>query len=580
MNEYTFRKNLSRISAGLNSFLKLVDTAWRSLLRDEQPLWIYLTCGLFVLRLLLGRLWGCFIVPGGYHDDMLMVNYADLIGHFITENLPQQDLLVKDMGFPLILRLVQLTGVAYIDMIGLMWFIAAISVVALLRVVTEEKNLVRDLAVFALILFLPVAFTSTGTRVYRNAALTPLYFITLSTMTLMFVWHFLKPRITPRLLIAFNVTFGLIFTLTYYVKEDGLWLLCCLVTVTLICLVKIILDREQFFKRVGLLLIPLMIFAGGTVAYKTINKIFFGVYLINNRTEGELGNFEKLIYKIKSDERHANIWAPTDALDQAFKASETLRQNPALKEAIWHTGWFNSDIEKNPIQGDYLGWVMLSELYNSGTCTNLVEQEEFLGKVNRELQAAFDAGTLQRSDRFQLVSSMGGMTAEEIFSLGELMLTEYRAHITLHLQKPEREVQNMEHKRQLKKVSRNLNMDFAKYSTEIPSGVKSFLEKLFGAYSVIQTFLFFVALIGVGLSLCAVYKKIFSVNEYLMLAIAVGNLLLSIVYSFAIAWFSEFLFVRGEWGTLLFYSSALVPMLVTFDICGACLLYRICKYKI
>ena len=445
----------------------------------------------------------------------------------------------------------------------------------MVRVLTAEKNLLRDLVIFTLILFTPVGFTAIGTRIYRNAAMTPLYFTVLSMMTLMFVWHFIKPKITQRLLIAFNIAFGLIFTLTCYIKEDGLWLVCCLITVTIICLVKIIFDRTEIFKRVSLLLIPLMIFASGTVAYKTVNKIFFGVYLINNRTEGELGNFQKLIYKIKSDERRANIWAPTDALAQAFNASETLRQNSALKDAIWHTGWFSGDIEKNPIQGDFLGWVMLSELYNSGTCKNLVEQEEFLAKVNRELQAAFDAGILQKDNRFQLISSMGGMTNEEIFSLGKLMLTEYYAHITLNLQKPEREVQSLEHKRRLKRISNAMNMNLAKYATEVPQTIESFLKILFGMYSVIQTIFFFAALIGVVLSLCAINKKIFSTNEYLMIAIAVGNLLLSIVYALAIAWFSEFLFERGEWGGLIFYSSALVPMLLIFGICGTCLLYRI-----
>lgn len=579
MNEYTFRKNLSRILAGLKYFFKLVDTAWRSLLKDEQPLWIYLTCGLFVLRLLLGRMVGCFIVTGGYHDDMLMINYANLFGHFITENLPQQDALVKDMGFPLILRFIELTGVNYLDMLALMWFVAAISMVALVRVLTAEKNLLRDVAIFTLVLFSPVAFDGTGTRVYRNAALTPLYFVTLSMMTIIFLQHFLKKNFEQNFLIAFNVIFGLVFTLTYYVKEDGLWLLCCLIAVNLICLVKILFDREQIIQRVGLLMIPLLIFAGSTVAYKTVNKIFFGVYLINNRTEGELGHFQKIIYKIKCNGRNANIWAPTDALAKAFDASATLKQNSALREAIWHTGWFYGDIEKNPIQGDYLGWVMLSELYNTGTCNTVVEQENFLGKVNSELEAAFDAGTLQRSDRFQLVSSMGGMTAKEILSLGELMLFEYQSHITLKNSDRGGELQKLDNEDKLQSANKVLNMDLAKYSTQTASRdvAIALIEKIFSAYSVIQTLLFFVALVGVVLSLCTLHRKIFSRNEHLMIAVAVGNLLLSLVYAFAIAWFSEFLYDKGQWGTLMFYSIGLIPMLLSFYICGTCLLYRIYK---
>lgn len=558
-------------------WLEKIFEAKRYLFKNEQPLWIYLVCGSFGLRLLLGEMQGYFIAANGYHDDILMIRYSQLIEHFINHNLPPQDLLVKDMGFPLILRLVKFTGIPYSVMMSLLWFFAALSTVALVRVLTEEKNLWRDLAVFVFVLFAPVAFEYTGTRIYRNSAMAQMYFIALSMMSIFFVWHFIKPRVTPRVLVAFNVVFGLAFTLTYYIKEDGIWLLGCLLAVMFVCFVRIILSGEQILPRVALLMIPLIIFAGSTVAYKGVNKICFGVYLINNRTEGELGNFLKLIYKIKSDERTGSVWAPIDALNQAFNASKTLRENSALKEAVWHTGWFKKDIEKNPIQGDFLGWVMLSELYNSGTCHTLREQEEFLGKVNAELEAAFDANILQRDDRFQLVSSMGGMTKEEIFSLFPAMLLEYKAYITLHHVEPNRERQNMDNARTLKLASRALRMNLAKYaeprfSTETAN---AFIKKLFAVYSAVQGALFIAALLGVIFGICTIRQKIFSVNEYLMLAIASGSLLLSLVYAFAIAWFCKFLSTNMA----IFYGVGLVPMLTLFEIFGTYLLYRMCKNK-
>ena len=561
--------------------LKKISEAKNFLFSHERPLWIYLVCAFFVLRLLLGRMIGCYILTTAYHDDMLMIKYSDLIGHFITHNLPPQDLLVKDMGFPLILRFIQFTGVPFTEMMSLLWFFAALSVVALLRVLTTEKNLLRDLAVFVFVLFAPMAFENPGTRIYWNAALMQMYFISLSLMTIFFVQHFIKQKFEPRQLLVFNVIFGLAFTLTYYIKEDGIWLLCCLAAVEVVCLVKIIFSGDQIFKRVALLLVPLIIFAGSTVAYKSVNKIFFDVYLINNRTEGELGDFLKLIYKIKSDERRANIWAPTDALAQAFNASETLRKNPALRAAVWHTDWFKGDITENPIQGDFLGWVMLRELYNSGVCHTLSEQEEFLGKVNNELRDAFDAGILQKDDRFQLLPSTGGMTREEIFSLANLMLLEYRAHVMLHFTNPGSELQSIEDKRGVKRASKVLNMNLADFSEPsfYTDATKNFLKKIFDAYSVIQSALFVAALLGVIWGLSSIRKKNFSVKEYLMLAIALGNFLLSLVYAFAIAWFCEFLCAMGQWEMLLFYSVGLVPMLMTFEIFGTCLLYRMCKNK-
>ena len=65
-----------------------------------------------------------------------------------------------------------------------------------------------------------------------------------------------------------------------------------------------------------------------------------------------------------------------------------------------------------------------------------------------------------------------------------------------------------------------------------------------------------------------------------MLTIACGEFMLSIVYAFAIAWFCYFLRENGNdiWLlTLKYYSTALIPMLMTFEISGAYLFCRLYK---
>lgn len=57
------------------------------------------------------------------------------------------------------------------------------------------------------------------------------------------------------------------------------------------------------------------------------------------------------IYKIKSDHRDKNIWAPYDAIEKAFDASETLQKYPELEESILNTVWFDGG--KSMIAGDF-----------------------------------------------------------------------------------------------------------------------------------------------------------------------------------------------------------------------------------
>lgn len=541
----------------------------------------------------MGRAADCHFFPMAYHDEALMINYADLKSHFITQDLPQKDLLVKDMGFPAILFFLRVSGIVYTDLLAILWLAAALLTVKLFRDLRAEKNFLADAAIFVFVLFMPAAFDlNIGTKIYRNTALTPLYFIVLIMTAIIFIRHFIKPR----RLLAFNAIFGGVFTLTYYVKEDGIWLLLCLIAVQTICLIKILLSGERILERVAVLILPLIIFACGTVTYKAVNKIFFDVYLINNRTEGELGNFLKQVYAIKSGERTALYWAPTDAINQAFNASETLRGNKNLRDKVFNNSWFG-DITKTPIRGDFLGWVMLSELYASGTCKALAEQEEFLSKVNAELQAAFEAGTLQRDDRFQLISSMGGLTAGEIFSMGKPILLEYAIHLVpLYGYKPGDFTQNEMYKilpkseptdaafkeRITAKTAKVTNLDF---NAENPNGAATniFIRIIFALYSVIQIALIIAAAFGVAWSVRAVIRrrKIFSLSEYLMLTLALSGLILSMIYAFAIAWFSNFLVIGiPTWAQIFplkYYSSGLIPMLTTFEIFGTCLFCRLYK---
>lgn len=559
---------------------------------------------LFGLRLYLGRLTGCSFDPTLYHDDMLLINYADLHAHFVTQNLPPQDALAKDMGFSLILWLIKESGFIFTDAISTLWLVAALMVVVLIRTLRGEQNFFAELAAFAFVLFTPIAFDfNTGTKIYRNVVLPPLYFMTLTMMALMFARHFLPPIKTSRLFM-FNVTFGLVFTLTYYVKEDGLWLLLCLIATSLICLIKIFMDGKRRLIGTAILLIPLIVFACGTTAYKVVNQKFFGVYLVNNRTGGELIEFLKLIYKIRSDERTASIWAPADAISKAFDASATLSSKPALKDEIFHTRWFGDNIEKNPIQGEYLGWVMLSALYDSGTCRTPADQENFLRTVNSELQAAFDAGTLPADDRITFLPSMGSMTAQEIFSLREPIKIAYRAHLTLDTYLPGALpldfapfvkkfdlptnpadyglqsfilTQKTEPAEIVAKVSALTRINLAEPNPKAELANR-IITKIFSVYAVLQCVLFIAAIIGVGLTLRKIFlRKKISIGDRLTLTIALANVILSLCYAFAVAWFCVFIRDSGNvlwFGFLKYYSTAMVPMLMTFEILGASLLKK------
>ncbi len=548
----------------------------------------FLVAGIFLLllRIWLARISGVFYLPDELYDDLLLMKYADFGEYFSARNLPFNELLLKNMGFPVLLNLVGISGLQYTDVLSLFWFLAAISTVELFAKSTGVTNKIIWLAVYIFVLFAPAAFDNwCGTRLYRNAVLTPLYFIVLNMAAILFVHHFTESKFDVKKFLPFQIFLGLIFTLTFYIKEDGIWLLAVLVAVLIPCLIKALLQNNFSIRKqlihIALLLLPLIIFGAGTTFYKLVNYKYFGVYEINTRTEGETGKFVKLVYKISSNERTGKIWAPHDAVQQAINASETLKNNHALTESILHSKWCGGDMAVNPVSGDFLGWVIMTAAKDSGAFNSLAEQEKFFRQVNQEIETAFENGTLQKDSKFQLVSSVGGRSLKEILKLSKLMAKEYFIHVTLYHYQPGAypnsvsQPQNEEQAISIATASRLTNIDLNK-TNEMAGQATNFLNVMFVIYSIVQTVLFVMAIIGLGYNIKKIWRRQIKleIKPLLPLLIAAGFLLLSLAYSLALAWFCEFISpsILRE-AALKFYGVGLIPLLASFEIFGTYLFY-------
>ena len=541
---------------------------------------------LLALRILAGRLFGVTFWPFAYYDDALMFRYADLSEHFVDQSLRYIDLLVKDMGFPIFLKFLQVTGIVYTDAISIIYFFGAVMFTLLFSTLTDIRRKEILLIIYVFVLFNPVAFSGTSLRLYRNSALAPFYILVITMMVYLFVIYWKNLELTLKQRICFSVIFGFFFTWTYYMKEDGIWLLMSLAAIIVTCFFhEVFIDtkplKEKFIHTL-ILFLPLIMWFSGTVAYKSINEHYFGVYIINNRTEGELGRFLKNVYHIKSAERTGKIWAPADAVMKAFDTSETLKNNVELRENVLHTPWFtNADkptIFEAPIHGDFLGWVMLSSIYDTKTCLTLADQETYFKKVNQELETAFENGTLEKDDKFYITSSMGGRTFSEILQLKEGIALAYILHlfVTDNPNITEYRIYTdndktfedtvADYKGIIAKAGDFANIDFFA-KNEYYKQAYTFSLITFWIYRVLNLVLVSCSFVGIFL---AVRKIIHSSvkecsNTLLTVVIVTGTLLLSAVYALAISWFSEFLVVVAA---LNFYGIGIIPMLIIFEVFG------------
>ena len=171
-----------------------------------------------------------------------------------------------------------------------------------------------------------------------------------------------------------------------------------------------------------------------------------------------------------------------------------------------------------------------------------------------------------------MLSSAGGKSIQEILNLNPLIVQEYIGAVQLNGYESGAGAVAEVEPREIAEAGRNLThisylTDYSK--KEISGVVIGFINIVFRVYSIINTLLFISVMLGIILFLIILVKQIKeksigTVNVFLGLGCLIF-LGISFAYAFAIAWFSDFLFVAGiQPLTLNFYSIGL-PAILSFS---------------
>ena len=386
---------------------------------------IPIICLLSIFRIYIGNsfpYW--YSLTAGQLDELLLIDYAHLGLHFANWNMHS---LSKTIGYSLFLKFVNVTGLPYGLVLSILWIFAGIFVIyAVYKYITKNKF------VLALI-YLFIIFSPNGLdlfisgRIYRNAIIFPFLILFLSSLFIFMNKLFFDETKSYSLLIWGIIT-GLLFTFNYYIKEDGISVLFILIAAIFVALIFKFMnyyknknfDLKKSVKFIFLCIIPILIFVGGTFAYSEINHEKFGVYDINTRTEGELGEFFHNLLLIDDGNKSDLIWVPYSTIEKAWNASPTLQKHPELLNNWTQSGWAQGDLRKNVVAGDLIAWSLRDALAISGLYNDEKSTSDFFHTINGELDAAFKNGDLNKSDKIFISKYARGRSLDEIYGLNDL----------------------------------------------------------------------------------------------------------------------------------------------------------------
>lgn len=531
------------------------------------------------LRIFLGHGIGVWFPAGQVWDDQLMVKYSLLSNHFTVQNHYP---LVKDMSFPFLLGALSKTGIPYTIFLSLFWVVAAYFVFFLMKRLFKG-NLIVSFLGFLYVLFLPQAFELwSGTRLYRTAIIAPFTIVTFCLL----VWAVIYSTQAGARKIISLILLGLCFSFTYYIKEDGMWLMACLIFTTLVCIAHILVNRDirrsirTLFLRLFEVTIPILLFVLVTCGYKAINHHFFGVYEINTRTEGEYAKFMANIYKTESDSRSLYCWAPVDAIEKVFKTSPTLASHPELFDAVINTVWYGDDLYHRVIPGDHFAFIFRDALNEAGLYTSEKDVLDFLKRVNFELNEAFSYGALKKQQGvFQLLPSTGGYTLEEVMTLkdsvvkgfsGAILLDGYQYGI-MEVTKEEIEANRFITEQAARLTRLDYLLDYSE-QLEKTERFRPAFSVLLSIYKVVNVAFLTISCLAVLYVVIRFFIELKSLKtiwqkRYRIVLDAVTTIVfvgIALLYTFSIGWFSAFLFGEGINMLILNFYNIALPTLLFF----------------
>ncbi|MBM9520051.1 hypothetical protein JWG39_09520 [Desulforhopalus vacuolatus] len=349
-------------------------------------------CFLFwwMLFLILAQLWLVeaqdFVATYTPHDDYLFVKLAKHILSGAWLGPYDQVTLIKGPIYPLFIAVAHHTGMPLLLVQHLLY--SAICILATMALRPLVKGQWLFMLIFFLLLFNPFTYSYPGTgRAFRFGLSMPLVLALFSCMggLLLRVKYSLKNKI------SWSIATSLIFSLLWYTREEGIWILPSL---ALFVFCFLLLGSQITFTKVltrFFILLPIpLVFIAFTTTFSHLNQKYYGapdiIEIKSPEFQSALGGLMNI------DIAKSKRYIPVNQENQnaAYAVSPTFKQLQP---------YFEESKKGAQLPESFYIWVLRDMVRKSGNANSLPEALDFYGKMGAEINAACEAGTISCLNR-------------------------------------------------------------------------------------------------------------------------------------------------------------------------------------
>lgn len=513
---------------------------------------------------------------GASFDDYLYVEYASslLKGEWLGRFSPA--VLLKTISPAAILAVNYVLGISYPVSITT-GYIAAVLIFAyaMYKLIGSSRFAV---ILYLFLLYSPVMFHEENVqKVYRGGYIV---IFTLLVFASIIGQHVSGKQGKKREFVLWTVLGCTVLPVFYYLKEDSVWILPFVCGGMLITIIQLWRDKHTWKQlKLAAVISPLLVLAGVTIGYKSLNYYYYGEYAVTDRSDTYLKKVLNDLLQVDDgmDNIREDVWLTRNMLYTAAEFSPTLDELLPFAEQRWDS-WAG---EGEEVLGDFFIWAFRDGAASLGVYNHSGDYvNAYYKKIHIELQKAFKSGKLKKLEGRIYISPVAkGFTWNELIDY-------YRKRLPIVLKDLITYNQNITTARASTGSSDNLavmsnltrlhfrweNTDnqYYKFDEQIV-GIDESITRMYQKFG-------YAAFAGGGIglvmmivySLLKIIRKDISEKEISILLVTLGIFASCVLVLLAITWFCSFLSERKVYD----YLCAVIPLIETIEMIGFYYLFK------
>lgn len=460
------------------------------------------------------------------YDDQLMVEQANNIvsGNWLGEY--NSKTLTKGVFTPLFIALMYILHIPFL--MGKEIFYGIACIVFTVIISKKIKSKLALILIYTVILINPVGYSAQLSRVYRDGIYAALILYLLAFL----IGTFINRKENGKKQVKYFIGLGITFSATYLCREETIWLLPCILIVTLATIIP-----SYFNKKILLYLIPIMITVISINLICILNYKYYGVYTLNQYWGKAFQSAYGALLRVKPEEEKQRVPVTRETMNRLYEVSPKFAELKDFFEGEEGDNWRDIGIKiDGEITGAYVQWALMDAVESLGYYETAIKAEQYYMELADEINKLCDNGTIESRTK-KVVSNSCYFDLKDILKtitkMPDIIKYQYSLQgVSMMVVNP-REIIGLgleENKVIFEKMTNQPIVTMGHYVQKMNAPRIKIIEKIEKIYKCVNPYLFYISIVVAVIFVLCNIKRLKSIYEECIILLILASLYASRIF--------------------------------------------------